>query len=65
MNETEILAKKHADEYVCIRHLGDMAMIKTESGHSGPGYYTYYQNYPNEGSIFLGKNKPFEKQGST
>lgn len=28
---------------------------KSEKSHSGPGLYAYYEDYPDEGSVFLGE----------
>lgn len=27
----------------------------TKNGHSGPGYYVYEEEYPEDGSVFLGE----------
>lgn len=29
-------------------------MIEETTGHSGPGLYAWYTDYPDEGSIFIG-----------
>lgn len=34
----------------------EMTILWWENGHSGPGYYAYYTEYPEEGSIKLGGN---------
>lgn len=31
---------------------------RTDKGHSGPGLYAYYVEYPDEGSFLLGSGKP-------
>ena len=33
---------------------GDVAVDWCDTGHSGPGWYAHYTEYPDEGSVFLG-----------
>ena len=34
----------------------DAVIIYLKNGHSGEGFYTYCNEYPDEGAVFLGTN---------
>ena len=41
---------------------GEVIVSYGETGHSGPGWYSYYAEYPEEGSEFWGSERPTFQQ---
>lgn len=43
-----------ADSAELVESFAQLAICCSEEGHSGPGYYLYEEEYPDEGSFHLG-----------
>jgi hypothetical protein len=45
---------KQAERELQVDEPYDASVAWGDEGHSGPGWYAYYTEYPDEGSVFLG-----------
>jgi hypothetical protein len=61
LHQTKALVGLFGDDLEC-----DIQVIKVEEGHSGPGIYAVYDEYPEEGSIHLPEEPdPIKEQEAT